>query len=108
MPRQRLVCSDTDPQCTNDSLHHSDTYNSDSDSGSPSHRNIGLTKSCSSSEESSDSPLPTNRTGGQEAFTEESFAGGVEGTEVGYEFLSHPPASSLPRLAYMLMGLDNL
>ncbi|KAM0796307.1 hypothetical protein BDR22DRAFT_966247 [Usnea florida] len=81
MPRQRLIFSDTDPQSTHDNPHQSGAYDSDSDLDSPSYSKTGLTKSYSSSEESSDSRLPTNRTGDSEAAAEESFAGGVGKTE---------------------------
>ena len=85
MPRQRPTFSDTDSQCTEETPHHSGKNDSDSDSDPPSRRNIGLTKSYSSSEESSDSHLHTNRRGSSEAAAEEGFTSGVGRTEVGYK-----------------------
>ena len=106
MPWQRLIFSDTDPQSTDDNPNHSGTYDSDSDLDPSSHRKIGLAKPYGFSKGNPDSRLPTNRAGDLEAAAEESFAGGVGKTEVGYELLSHPPLSSLPRLAYMLIRPD--
>ena len=85
MPRQRLISSDTDPQCTNDTLHQSGRYGMDSESDLHSHRHLGLTKSYGSSRESTDSHLPTNSTSDSEVATEESFAGGAGRTDVRYE-----------------------
>ena len=83
MPRQRLVFSDTDPQCTNDTLHQSGRYGLDSESNPPSCRNIGLTKSYSSSEALADAHLHTNKTSGSEAAADQSHTSGLKVTEVG-------------------------